>query len=197
MIINVDSDRFIREVIEGNEYSFLFKDLVVIDVGCNIGSFSFWIYQSARVIYAIDMVKKNIDSLNQTISKNNLEKIKTYCVAITGNNEPRRYTEDPLLGGGGSLIDNIGPNQTECVTLKQFMDKQSIAYADVLKIDIEGLEKEVIEGDDFPADRIYAIIGELHKDRPGGQLGIVKDALEKMGYRYSEPKRRHFLARKL
>lgn len=197
MIINIDSDRFVKEVIEGNEYSFLFKDLVVVDLGCNVGTFSFWIYKLAREIHAIDMVPDNINSLNETIRKNKLDKIKTYCIAITGNNEPRRYTEDPLLGGGGSLIDGIGPNQTKCMTLKQFMDRQNIDYADVLKIDIEGLEKEVIEGDDFPADRVHTIIGELHKDRPGGQLRIVKNALEKMGYRYSEPKRRHFLARKI
>lgn len=196
MIINIDSDRFVKEVIEGNEYSFLFKDLVVIDLGCNIGSFSFWIYKLSKVIYAIDMVKEYIDSLNRTISENNLEKIKTYCIAIAGNNEPRKYIKDTLLGGGGSLIDEKGTNLTDCITLKQFMDRQNIEYVDVLKMDIEGLEKEVLEASDFPSDRIHTILGEVHKDERG-KFRIIKDVLEKMGYRYTEPKRRHFLARKL
>lgn len=197
MIINVDSDRFVREVIEGNEYSYLFKDLVVVDVGCNIGTFSFWIHKLAREIHAIDMVSENIDNLNETIRKNKLDRIKTYCIAITGSNQPRKYSKDPVLGGGGSVIGGKGGEfLTECVTLNQFMITNKIDYIDVLKMDVEGMEREIVQAADFPSDRINTIIGEIHKTGRGGGFE-VKDLLEKMGYKYTEPIRGRFLARKI
>lgn len=196
MIIDVDSDRFVREVIENNEYSFLFKDLVVVDLGCNVGTFSFWIHKLAREIHAIDMVPENIDSLNETIRKNKLDKIKTYCIAITGSNLQRKYSKDPVLGGGGSAIEENGKFTTDCTTLKQFMVAHKIDYIDVLKMDIEGMEREVLGASDFPHGNISTIIGELH---PGNNRRIIgaKDLLEKMGYRYTKPTKELFLARKI
>jgi len=196
MIINIDSDRFVKEVIEGNEYSFLFKDLLVVDVGCNVGTFSFWIYKLAKEVHAIDMDPGNIESLNKTIQENKLNKIKTYCIAIANNNMQRKYTKDPVLGGGGSQITEKGEYVTECITLKQFMNKYSIDYIDILKLDIEGTEREVLDASDFPKDKVYTIIGEIHSKK-GGRRVEVKDVLEKMGYRYSEPTKNRFLARKI
>lgn len=196
MIINIDSDRFVKEVIEGDEYAFLFNDLVVVDLGCNIGAFSLWIYKLAREIHAIDMVEDNINSLNETIEKNGLDKIKTYCIAITSNNKPRRYNKDRVLGGGGSLILDEGQLLTDCMTLRQFISKNGIGHIDVLKMDIEGMEEEILKAEDFPSEQIHTIIGEIHKVRRG-QFTTVKDSLEKMGYKYSEPIPNHFLARKV
>jgi FkbM family methyltransferase len=196
MIIDIDSDRFVREVIEGNEYSFLFNDLVVVDLGCNVGTFSFWIHKLAREIHAVDMVPENINNMNETIKKNGLDKIKTYCIAITGSNMQRKYSKDPVLGGGGSQIDKQGTLVTDCTTLKQFMAAHKIDYIDVLKMDIEKMEQEVLAADDFPQENIYTIIGEIHKDKHRRRIE-VKHTLEKMGYRYTEPRRNHFLARKI
>ena len=197
MIIDIDSDRFVKEVIEGNEYSFLFGDLVVMDLGCNVGTFSFWIYKLAREIHAVDMVPDNIESLNQSITQNKLDKIKTYCIAITGNNLQRRYRKDPQLGGGTSQIEEGGQYLTDCITLGQFFNTNKIDYIDILKIDIEGLEREVLTATDFPKDKIGTIIGELHKNRYDRRRIEVKDIVENMGYRYSEPRRNRFLARKI
>jgi len=196
MIIDVDSDRFVKEVIEGNEYSFLFKDLVVVDLGCNVGTFSLWIHKLAREIYAIDMVPENINSLNETIRKNKLDRIKTYCIAISNNNIAKKYKKDPIRGGGASEIEDGGTFVTPCITLRQFMKQNNIEYIDVMKMDIEGHERCVIEAVDFPSNKINTIIGEIHKTGRGGRYE-VKDLLEKMGYRYMEPVRNHFLARKI
>jgi len=196
MRIDIDSDRFVKEVIEGNEYSFLFKDLVVVDVGCNVGTFSFWIHKLAREIYAVDLDPKNIEGLNKTIQENKLDGIKSFLIAIAGDNRQRKYTKDPVLGGGGSQVREAGDSVTECITLKQFMDKNRIDYIDVLKIDVEGMEREVLSAGDFPKDRVHTIIGEIHTKK-GGRRVEVKDVLEKMGFRYSEPAKNHFLARKI
>ncbi|OGH24589.1 MAG: hypothetical protein A3B47_03875 [Candidatus Levybacteria bacterium RIFCSPLOWO2_01_FULL_39_24] len=202
MVIEADSDRFVREVINRNEYSFLFKDLVVIDVGCNIGTFSFWLYALAKEIYAIDMVPEIIDNLNRTIATNKIARIKTYCTAITGNELPRRYWKDPVLAAGSSQIRRDGEFETQSMTLRNFMDMNRIQYADILKIDVEGLEREILSDPNFPKDRVYTILGELHHDtnkvvEATDRRIEVKDVVEEMGYRYTEPMKDHFLARKI
>ena len=78
MIIHCNSVRYIWEVLENNEYNMVFNDLVVIDAGCNIGTFSLWIYPRAKTIHAVDYVDEHLDNLRKTIKSNNLSKIIVY-----------------------------------------------------------------------------------------------------------------------
>jgi FkbM family methyltransferase len=196
MIIDVDSDRFVKEVIEGNEYSYLFKNLVVVDVGCNVGTFSLWIRKLAREIHAIDMVPEIIENFNETIKKNKIDNIKTYCIAITGSNLQRKYKKDPLLGWGASQIAEDGESLTNCATLRQFMDAHKIEHIDVLKLDVEGLEREILSASDFPKDKVSTIIGEVHADKDNRRIK-VRGVLQEMGFSYIELVKMHFLARKI
>jgi len=83
MIIHCDTTRYIWEVLEHGEYGFAFDDLVVMDLGCNIGAFSLWIYPRARVIHAIDMEPKFLDLFKKTIRDNELTGIILYKEKIT------------------------------------------------------------------------------------------------------------------
>src|SRR3972149_147688 len=78
MLIHCDTTRYIWEVLEGAEYSPIFDKLVVMDLGCNIGAFSLWIYPKAKSIHAIDMDNNNLDLFRKTISDNRLENITLY-----------------------------------------------------------------------------------------------------------------------
>ena len=133
LTVHLDSFRYLWEVLENNEYSFLFKDLIVMDLGCNIGAFSLWIEPFASRIHAIDMNERAISLLNKTIKDSEIKNIKTYVAKIDG--------VDGLAG---------------------FMSGHNIPHLDVLKIDIEGDELGVVNKDDFPHDRIHTIIGEHH-----------------------------------
>lgn len=82
MIIHCNSTRYIWEVLENKEYSFLFNDLVVVDLGCNIGAFSLSIYPYAKEIHAIDMEREHIDQFNRTIKDNELKSVKTYVERV-------------------------------------------------------------------------------------------------------------------
>ena len=78
MIIHCNSFRYLWEVLEKEEYSFVFKHLVVLDIGACIGSFSLWIAPYAKQIYAIEAEQKHIDNFNKTINSNKITNIKTY-----------------------------------------------------------------------------------------------------------------------
>lgn len=78
LVIHCDTARFVYEVLEKGEYSFLFDNLVVIDAGANIGTFSMWIYPHASKIHAVEMDQRNIELLQRNVADNNLERVKIY-----------------------------------------------------------------------------------------------------------------------
>lgn len=170
MIINVDTTRYIFEVLEGQEYKFLFEDLTVLDVGCNIGAFSLWILPHAKQIYAVDMDEAAITLFQKTVRDNGYPNIKVY------NNQVGK--EDT----------------TDTISLASFMSANAIKGVDILKLDVEGAELDIVNAPDFPADRIKTIIGEFHySDDRREQL---RARLEALGYKYDEYPQSHFKATK-
>lgn len=189
------SERFLTEVIENKEYEPALKDLVVIDAGANIGTFSFTVYNRASEIYAIEPSQVNFDVMNQTIRVNNLEKMKTFLTAISGEGGMRPFVQDdnPELGGW-KIVEEGLPLPT--ITLEQFMNENEIKVVDLLKIDIEGAEKEIFQSESFKriAPRIHKIVGEFHQYDP-------QPDLERAGYLYStyitKSKETRFIAKKI
>lgn len=75
MIIHCDTTRYIWEVLEKAEYDFIFDNLRVLDLGCNIGAFSLWIYPRTEKIWAVDMDEKMLNLFKKTIKDNEMNKI--------------------------------------------------------------------------------------------------------------------------
>lgn len=167
ILINADTDRFVREVIEQNEYSFLFHNLTVIDIGCNIGTFSLWIHKLAKIIYAIDISKENIANLDKTLLDNGISDIKTFNCAIAGSTGMRHYEEHGTAGNGGWwLTGNDETPEIQSYSLNDFMIKEKIDHIDILKVDVEGFEQEILGASDFPKDKVSWIVGEQHGNSP-------------------------------
>lgn len=181
--IYADHDRFINEVFVGNEYSYLHDYDVVLDVGANIGTFSFWIYPHAKRIYAVEPNPKAIRLLEQTVAHNSLFKIIPVETAITGSTGSRFLinTEDSVYGSG--MINDSEGITVKSVTVSQFMTDHNIAYVDLLKIDVEGCEGEIFESEGFRsvAHNIGTIVGEYHTGQLGERVGR---ALGSCGFRY-------------
>lgn len=192
MNITANTNRFIKEVIEGNEYSLLFKDLVILDVGCNIGTFSLWIHQLARKVYAVDISQENIDNFNKTINDNFVGNIETFHCGIAGKNGLRGIEARGSAGMGGWALSS-GSGDLRTYSLKSFMDMNKIDYIDVLKIDVEGAEEEILLAPDVPYEKISIIIGEVHHPHLASN---IKPHLERKGYRYYD-RGGLFLARKI
>jgi len=194
--ISYKKKRFIGEVIIGNEYSFAFDDLVVVDIGANIGTFSLWIYDRAKKIYAIEPVKEVLDCLDETIKDSNLTKIKTYQLAISDGNYLGMMKEngDPHMGAW--RINSQGKYPTEIMSLGKFFEKEGIEHADIVKMDVEGEEEKILLADDFPKDKISTIIGEDHDLRNEEDKRSLKPALDKIGFEYFVCPHHHFMGRR-
>jgi FkbM family methyltransferase len=181
--INVyfEKERFINDVIINHEYKRLFENITVVDIGANIGTFSFWIYPFAGRIYAIEPTNAYYTML-ETIKHNKLDKIKAYECAIssgTGKRWMKGEVNKDGHGGEWSFKDSGGnfTKEVQTYSLKEFMDKEGINYIDILKIDTEGAEYEILNAGDFPKDRVHTIIGECH-----GDTQAVVEKLEELGF---------------
>lgn len=65
----------------------VFNDLVVLDAGCNVGSFSLYIYPRAGKIHAVDVDGEALDKFRETIRVNELQGITLYQERLKNLNE--------------------------------------------------------------------------------------------------------------
>lgn len=194
IIISSDSDRFIREVLIGKEYRYLFKYNTVLDVGANIGAFSYFIYPNADRIYAIEPNPKAVRHLRRTVKENNLNKVFVHELAIsstTGERLLKDANDEHREYGAGKINDREGLT-VKCSTLNDFVKDQKVGYIDLLKIDTEGSEDEILSYDGLDGVGIGTIIGEYHGGEKRDKIATV---LTSLGYNFVDLQPR-FIARK-
>ena len=138
------------------------KDMVVLDVGANIGMFSLFIKDWAKKIYAIEPSKRIFECLKENTKKwNNIE---IFNVGFSN-----RKGKAMLYGKGDEtpqtmILEGENKELIDTTTIEDFINENKIDHIDVMKIDIEGMEYVVLADNSFRniADRIDFIIGESH-----------------------------------
>lgn len=175
---------------------FLFKDYnyklplsprTIVDAGANVGYASLWFhkkYPSAHII-AIEPEKSNFDLLtSNTQNVSNITLLqkglwhKSTTLEIT-NKEGTKY----------GFITKEVPDSKEGIKtctinhLLEIFEAKGFAKIDILKIDIEGAEKEVFsENIDHWIKKTKLIIIELHEESKSGCTDAVLNAMKK--YRF-------------
>ena len=138
------------------------KDLVVLDVGANVGMFSLFIKDYARKIYAVEPSRRVFACLKENTK--DWDNIEIFNVGLM-NRKGKEFLygkeeETPqtmmIKGDQKELIDII--------TIEEFMNENKIDHIDVMKIDTEGAEYVILADNSFKAvaEKIDFIIGETH-----------------------------------
>jgi len=189
-------ERFLNEILINKEYERCFNDLVIIDIGANIGTFSLYTYNKTRITYAIEPARENVEFLEQTKKENKLDKIKIFEMAICGDDKELKLKKNGEAGKGGWCLKENGTIKVKIKTLAEFMNDEKIDFVDILKIDVEGNEKEIFQASDFPeaSKRISTIFGELHQSLGEDQ---ARTLLEKLNFRFKAYKDQLFIAKKI
>lgn len=144
------------------------KDLVIADLGANIGMFSYYAHDMAKVIYAVEPSKQHFEVLTKMIEFNGLERVKPIKKALSNKNGKTTFyhNNNTTMFSLKSEVNSLPSESEEVETIdfEQFFIENDIKHLDFVKIDIEGSEAEVFGSAGFEkvADKIDIIMGEFH-----------------------------------
>jgi FkbM family methyltransferase len=159
-----------KQVFLDNEYDFRAVEgpQVIVDAGANIGLASILFanrFPQAKV-FAIEPEHDNFNLLaDNTRSYDNIVPLQA---ALWGENTTIHLT-DPGDGAWGFMTEPAGEGHAvTAITVDRLMRDNGIDHIDILKVDIEGAEKEVFADTSAWIDRVGSIIVELHERQKGG-----------------------------
>jgi len=149
---------------------------IIIDAGANIGLAS--IYFSNRFpnsqIFSIEPEDSNFELLKKNVAQ--YKNIIPIRGALWNENKELDLV-DPGLGkwafmtqGDNTKEESLGEkcHRIQGMTVDEVMEKQGIQFVDILKIDIEGAEREVFHDPSRWIGKVDALIVELHEHMKSG-----------------------------
>ncbi|MEN8134425.1 MAG: FkbM family methyltransferase [Thermodesulfobacteriota bacterium] len=177
---------------------------VIIDAGANIGLTSLVFANSfpeAKII-AVEPEQSNYEILlKNTATYDNIIVIQA---AIWNNNDTVEIV-DPGLGNWGFQVGGADDQQAQAksvmscrgMTIDKIMAEHGIDFIDILKMDIEGGEKEVFEDADRWIDKIGILTVELHDRLKEGCSRSLANATCKFKYRWKHGENVYFSTRQV
>jgi FkbM family methyltransferase len=162
-----------KQVFIKKEYDFLVETQpkVIIDAGANIGLASIYFtnqYPSAKII-AIEPEHSNFEMLKANIAP--YPNIIPIQAALWHKDEEINLI-DPGLGKWGFMTESknsseglpgITCHSVEAMTIDKIMKDYNLERIDILKVDIEGAEREVFSDSSSWIEKVDSIIVELHE----------------------------------
>ena len=157
---------------------------VVVDVGANIGSFTLFAAKlGAKKVIAVEPEPHNLKLLRRNIKEH--QSITPDCELIVDAVAIGRHENNMVFidnnHGDSRVIENANMAADDSVnvrmiTLEQLFEKHQLEYIDVLKIDIEGLEGEVLLA---APERIMNLCRyiTLEYDQHSNNLGAIVEKL--------------------
>jgi FkbM family methyltransferase len=164
----------------------------VVDLGANIGAASLRFadaWPDARII-AVEPDPSTLFKLRANVR--DVPQITVIDAAVVAHESPHvGFVIDPSSWTSHVAIDgDSGTTMVTALTLEQLFEKAELDDVDVMKIDIEGLEHEVLPATNV-LDRVDMIIGEVHPTARPGEDAELLDALVARGWTWVKPLEHH------
>ncbi|MTI29986.1 FkbM family methyltransferase, partial [Xanthovirga aplysinae] len=175
------------------EYPINFVPKVIIDAGANIGLSAVYFANKFRNahIYSIEPETNNFKLLKQNVSPYTTV---TPIQAALWNSSSDLGVIDKGLGEWGFMVEERNKGETsnkinsiKSVTIKDLLQSFKIKEIDILKIDIEGAEKELFESnfeDWLP--RVKCLMIELHDRMKAGCSKSFFKAISRFNFSYDQ-----------
>ena len=128
------------------------------DIGANIGTYSVMLGKKGMKGFAFEPIKTNFDALHINLILNQLEdKVNIYNIALGAQSKHATFTFDLINTGASHLmgieLEDDHPFRTEMVEsdivpLDDFLPQLKLNESDriLMKIDVEGMEAQVLQG---------------------------------------------------
>lgn len=150
------------------------KDLIIADVGANIGLTAYYFKDYAKQIYAVEPSKMHQDTLKTMLEYNKITNVTLCPYAISNKNGTEKFylNENTTAFHLGKFSNDNDFEEVETVTFDEFMKRNKLDHIDILKLDPEGEESRIITSDGFKkwADKIDTVVGEWHDWGSVGQI---------------------------
>jgi len=154
---------------------------VVIDICANVGLFTkYMLCKNAKKVFCYEPNKSAFASLSKNYKNNNSVSLNN--LAVSTNNDKLRLYLDP----NNTLVSSAKRNTSnfydvDSITLKQIFIQNNIDKVDLIKIDIEGMEYELVENmDDDIFNKVDSFIIEYHDLQSMDKSTGVKKLIKKL-----------------
>ena len=172
------------------------EDMVVVDIGANVGLFTLFMYPVCSKIYSVEPTPNHLNLLRNMKDTYNLDKCEVMPLAISNANGKIKFNTN---SGNSTMNSLIGPNtynretltphqldsmsgydgsvEVDTMSLNSFLEHNNINHVDFMKLDIEGGEQQVIYAEDFSnaASKIKSMYIEIHEGLGADKSGILKE----------------------
>jgi FkbM family methyltransferase len=129
---------------------FLPENGIFIDIGCWAGPFVLYAASKGCRVYAIDPDPEALLMLDKNLILNNsfIDKVSIHRHGISAfNSSMKLYVRKALGQSSSSLIKRVNDTkfvEVETLTFQDFIERNKLVKADLIKIDIEGAEWDLI-----------------------------------------------------
>ncbi len=149
------------------------KDMVIIDVGANIGIITRFMRDFAKTVYSIEPSPENFEALKKNVEFNEWDNVIPFNFALADKDGKANFNIWLKNRTGNSLVYTHGGGAMRKVVkvdtkrFDTFFTENNIGEVDFVKLDVEGAEDMILYSDGFKniADKIKSIMIEFHFSR--------------------------------
>jgi FkbM family methyltransferase len=167
------------------------KDLVILDIGANIGVTSYYFSRYAKKVIALEPALEHFAVLVEMLRFNKTKNVVPINKALYMEEKElplfHKEKNKTMYSLHGAISDGSPPEVVKCITIDKLMKENKIGEVDLMKLDIEGSENEVLSHPTFKkvAPKIKTIIVERH-EWSGRHPNQLAEALKLRDYQVKE-----------
>ena len=149
---------------------------LIVDIGAWCGTWSLSMNQFAKNIHCYEPNKAHYECLSRNLSTHS--HVRLYNQAIGNNDSFVNLTEESATQNTRVLLE-------EGKTKINKLDSLDLQGVDFIKIDVEGLEMEVLKGAESTLENVEYLMIELNgnSERYGSSKKDIKDHLKSLGFK--------------
>lgn len=182
---------FVEDVFCVNKVNILLrkKDPVIFDIGANCGFFTARVldYWPNAKVYAFEPNGKLLQDIRHTLELNEIEE-KVVCVeSAMGKSDGRAIFYQNRSPISSSLVRGkvaqrriVKQSYVDVTSLNRYVAENTIREIDLLKIDVEGSERDVLEGATDVLGKVFLLLIEVHP--PFATVEEIQDIVKAHGF---------------
>jgi FkbM family methyltransferase len=188
-------------IFEKNETQFLLryvkKDDVCLDVGANIGYYTFLFSSRAQHVISVEPIAPNVDLIRLSASINRISNIRVISAAVAGTEGEADFFESDDTGLSSVAFPHVEQilNEKNLVPSKPCykvptvtIDSLHLPKLDIVKMDIEGYEYFALQGmaqtlESLRPRLLMIELAESLLNRFGSSIDAVISFLSQYGYK--------------